>query len=83
MRGYDPSKDAISAAAKNGISGASSIAAAVDGADVVVSILPSNKVVLEAYLGKDGVVKHVRYKILFFLITFKYKYKPKTKTELY
>ncbi|XP_046959758.1 NAD-dependent L-serine dehydrogenase [Vanessa cardui] len=59
VRGYDPSKDALSAAAKNGVSGATSIAAAVDGADVVVSILPSNKVVLDAYLGQDGVVKHV------------------------
>ncbi|XP_045448489.1 probable 3-hydroxyisobutyrate dehydrogenase, mitochondrial [Melitaea cinxia] len=59
VRGYDPSKDALSAAAKDGISSANSIAAAVDGADVVVSILPSNKVVLDAYLGNDGVVKHV------------------------
>lgn len=59
VRGYDPSKDALSAAAKEGISGANSIAAAVDGADVVVSILPSNKIVLDAYLGNDGVVKHV------------------------
>lgn len=41
------------------MTGANSIAAAVDGVDVVVSILPSNKVVLDAYLGKDGVVNHV------------------------
>ncbi|XP_023935098.1 NAD-dependent L-serine dehydrogenase [Bicyclus anynana] len=58
VRGYDPSKEALTAAAKDGVSGASSIAAAVDGVDVVVSILPSNKVVLDAYLGDDGVVKH-------------------------
>ncbi|CAH0723132.1 unnamed protein product, partial [Brenthis ino] len=58
VRGYDPSKDALSAADKTGVTSANSIAAAVDGVDVVVSILPSNKVVLEAYLGKDGVVKH-------------------------
>ncbi|KAL4704446.1 hypothetical protein ACJJTC_014378 [Scirpophaga incertulas] len=58
VTGYDPSKDALKAAAKNGVSGADSIAAAVESADVVVSILPSNKVVLEAYLGKDGVVAH-------------------------
>ncbi|CAK1547423.1 unnamed protein product [Leptosia nina] len=56
VRGYDPSKEALAAAAKDGISGANSIAAAVEGVDVVVSILPSNKIVLEAYLGKDGVV---------------------------
>ncbi|KAH9632063.1 hypothetical protein HF086_015267 [Spodoptera exigua] len=43
VRGYDPSKEALAAAAKNGIAEANSIAAAVDGADVVVSILPSNK----------------------------------------
>nr|XP_021184270.2 probable 3-hydroxyisobutyrate dehydrogenase, mitochondrial [Helicoverpa armigera] len=60
VRGYDPSKEALTAAAKNGIKEASSIAAAVEGADVVVSILPSNKVVLDAYLGNDGVVKHAR-----------------------
>jgi 3-hydroxyisobutyrate dehydrogenase-like beta-hydroxyacid dehydrogenase len=59
VRGYDPSKDALTSAAKNGVSGAASIAAAIEGADVVVSILPSNKVVLDAYLGKDGVVAHV------------------------
>ncbi|XP_034830471.1 NAD-dependent L-serine dehydrogenase [Maniola hyperantus] len=58
VRGYDPSKEALTAAAKDGVSSASSIAAAVDGVDVVVSILPSNKVVLDAYLGDDGVVKH-------------------------
>ncbi|XP_026729118.1 probable 3-hydroxyisobutyrate dehydrogenase, mitochondrial [Trichoplusia ni] len=58
VRGYDPSKEALAAAAKNGVTSATSIAEAVDGADVVVSILPSNKVVLDAYLGDDGVVKH-------------------------
>ncbi|CAG9584919.1 unnamed protein product [Danaus chrysippus] len=58
VRGYDPSKEAQNAAAKEGVTSASSIAAAVDGVDAVVSILPSNKVVLDAYLGNDGVVKH-------------------------
>ncbi|XP_039754066.1 NAD-dependent L-serine dehydrogenase [Pararge aegeria] len=58
VRGYDPSKEALTAAAKDGVSSATSIAAAVEGVDVVVSILPSNKVVLDAYLGDDGVVKH-------------------------
>ncbi|XP_022127160.2 probable 3-hydroxyisobutyrate dehydrogenase, mitochondrial [Pieris rapae] len=58
VRGYDPSKETLTAAAKNGVTSANSIAAAVDGVDVVVSILPSNKVVLEAYLGKDGVIDH-------------------------
>ncbi|KOB70610.1 3-hydroxyisobutyrate dehydrogenase, partial [Operophtera brumata] len=58
VRGYDPSKEALTVAEKNGIKSASSIAAAVDGVDVVVSILPSNKVVLDAYIGKDGVVDH-------------------------
>lgn len=60
VRGYDPSKEALTAAAKDGIKGAGSIAEAVDGVDAVVSILPSNKVVLDAYLGKDGVVNSVR-----------------------
>ncbi|CAH0579491.1 unnamed protein product [Chrysodeixis includens] len=58
VRGYDPSKEALDAAAKNGIKSAGSIAEAVEGADVVVSILPSNKVVLDAYLGDNGVVKN-------------------------
>ncbi|NP_001124349.1 3-hydroxyisobutyrate dehydrogenase [Bombyx mori] len=60
VRGYDPSKDALNAAAKNGVTPANSIAAAVDGVDVVVSILTSNKVVLDVYLGKDGVVAHAK-----------------------
>lgn len=59
VRGYDPSAAALAEAAKTGVTGASSIAAAVDGVDAVVSILPSNKVVLDAYLGKDGVVARV------------------------
>lgn len=59
MTGYDPSSETLSAAAKNGVKGATSIAAAVEAADAVVSILPSNKIVLDAYLGKDGVIKHV------------------------
>ncbi|GBP78873.1 3-hydroxyisobutyrate dehydrogenase, mitochondrial [Eumeta japonica] len=58
VRGYDPSKDAQKAAEKDGVTSANSIAAAVDGAEFVVSILPSNKIVLDAYLGKDGVVAH-------------------------
>ncbi|KAI8436303.1 hypothetical protein MSG28_004343, partial [Choristoneura fumiferana] len=58
VTGYDPSSETVSAAAKNGVKGASSIAAAVEAADAVVSILPSNKIVLDAYLGKDGVIKH-------------------------
>ncbi|XP_075973910.1 putative 3-hydroxyisobutyrate dehydrogenase, mitochondrial isoform X1 [Anticarsia gemmatalis] len=60
VRGYDPSTEALNEAAKNGVTSTKSIAEAVDGADVVVSILPSNKVVLDAYLGKDGVVAHSR-----------------------
>ncbi|CAG9133436.1 unnamed protein product [Plutella xylostella] len=60
VTGYDPSSEALSAAAKHGVTGASSIAAAVEAADVVVSILPSNQVVLDAYLGKDGVVAHAK-----------------------
>ncbi|KAG6452152.1 NAD-dependent L-serine dehydrogenase [Manduca sexta] len=56
VRGFDPSKDALNAAAKNGIAPVNSLAAAVEGADVVFSILPSNKAVLDAYLEKDGVV---------------------------
>ncbi|XP_063618639.1 probable 3-hydroxyisobutyrate dehydrogenase, mitochondrial [Cydia splendana] len=60
VTGYDPSKETLTAAEKNGVKGASSIAAAVESADAVVSILPSNKVVLDAYLGKDGVVKHAQ-----------------------
>lgn len=59
VRGYDPSADAMKAAEKAGVVGAKSIADAVDGVDVVVSILPSNKVVLDAYLGKDGVLETV------------------------
>lgn len=60
VRGYDPSSEAMTAAAKTGVTSAKSIAEAVDGVDAVVSILPSNKVVLDVYLGKDGVVERSR-----------------------
>ncbi|CAB3253105.1 unnamed protein product [Arctia plantaginis] len=60
VRGYDPSSDAVKAAAKEGVKEAKSVADAVDGVDVVVSILPSNKIVLDAYLGKDGVIERSR-----------------------
>lgn len=66
VRGYDPSSDAVKAAAKEGVKEAKSVADAVDGVDVVVSILPSNKIVLDAYLGKDGVIERVR---TFFIVT--------------
>ncbi|CAB3251916.1 unnamed protein product [Arctia plantaginis] len=60
VRGYDPSAEAMKKADKNGVIGANSVAEAIDGADVVISMLPDDKVVLETYLGKDGVIERTR-----------------------
>ncbi|XP_026729117.1 probable 3-hydroxyisobutyrate dehydrogenase, mitochondrial [Trichoplusia ni] len=65
VRGYDPVKETLDAAAKRGVTSTSSIAEAVKGADVVISCLPSSKIVLETYLGEDGVVKNAAKGTLF------------------
>lgn len=60
VTGYDPSAKAIAAAKKNGAKTARTVAAAVNGADVVCSSLPSPAVVRDVYLGTKGVLETAR-----------------------
>ncbi|MYA96287.1 MAG: NAD(P)-dependent oxidoreductase [Nitrospinae bacterium] len=60
VTGYDPAPQAISAAKKNGAKTARTVAAAVKGADVVCSSLPSPAVVRSVYLGPKGVLETAR-----------------------
>ena len=60
VTGYDPSAKAIAAAKKNGAKTAKTVAAAVKGADVVCSSLPSPAVVRDVYLGPRGVLETAR-----------------------
>ena len=52
--GYDPVPAAVEAAKAHGIPMASTADEAVDGAAVVLTMLPSGKHVLDAYRGVDG-----------------------------
>ena len=60
VTGYDPAPKAVAAAKKNGAKTARTIAAAVKGADVVCSSLPSPAVVRDVYLGPKGVLETAR-----------------------
>ena len=55
---FDLNADAVAAAVAKGARAASSIAGAVSAADVVVSMLPAGKHVLDVYFGPDGVGAH-------------------------
>ena len=59
MSGFDPVESVREAVAKEGIAAKPSIAAAVDDAQVVVSMLPTGGHAREAYLGADGVCASV------------------------
>lgn len=60
VTGYDPAPKAVTAAKKNGAKTARTVAAAVKGADVVCSSLPSPAVVRDVYLGPKGVIETAR-----------------------
>ena len=60
VTGYDPAPQAVTAAKKNGAKTARTVAAAVKGADVVCSSLPSPAVVQNVYLGPKGVLETAR-----------------------
>ena len=60
VTGYDPSPEAVATAKKNGTKTARTVAAAVKGADVVCSSLPSPAVVRDVYLGSKGVLETAR-----------------------
>ncbi|MBA4340205.1 MAG: 3-hydroxyisobutyrate dehydrogenase [Hyphomonas sp.] len=57
---FDLSAEAVAAVAAKGARAATSIADAVKDADVVVSMLPAGKHVLNVYFGPDGVKHHAK-----------------------
>lgn len=61
---FDLNAEAVSAAAERGARPAASIADAVNGVDVVVTMLPAGKHVLGVYFGADGVAEHAQQGIL-------------------
>ena len=58
VRGFDLSAEAVAAAAAGGVTPAGSIAEAVDGADVVFTMLPKGEHARAVYLGEAGVLAH-------------------------
>ncbi|TDQ01593.1 tartronate semialdehyde reductase [Labedaea rhizosphaerae] len=60
VRGYDLSDSAVAELASAGGVATESIADAVDGADVVATMLPADPHVLSVVLGEDGVLEHLK-----------------------
>jgi 3-hydroxyisobutyrate dehydrogenase len=58
VRGFDLNAEAVAAAEAGGVKPAGSIADAVDGADVVFTMLPKGEHARAVYLGDDGVLAH-------------------------
>ncbi|WP_026533229.1 3-hydroxyisobutyrate dehydrogenase [Arthrobacter sp. H41] len=58
VRGFDLNPDAVAAAEALGVKPASSIADAVEGADVVFTMLPKGEHARAVYLGDEGVLAH-------------------------
>lgn len=58
VRGFDLSVDAVAEAVASGVTAVASIAEAVDGADVVFTMLPKGEHAQAVYLGDDGVLAH-------------------------
>ena len=56
--GFDLNAEAVAAAVAGGVKPAGSIAEAVDGADVVFTMLPKGEHARAVYLGGDGVLAH-------------------------
>jgi 3-hydroxyisobutyrate dehydrogenase len=56
VRGFDVVPDAVAKAEAAGVVPAPSIAAAVDGAEVVITSLPNGALVLDCYRGTDGII---------------------------
>ena len=58
VRGFDLNPGAVAAAEAGGVKPVASIAEAVDGADVVFTMLPKGGHARAVYLGEDGVLAH-------------------------
>ncbi|MGV0109994.1 3-hydroxyisobutyrate dehydrogenase [Arthrobacter sp. CP30] len=58
VQGFDLSADAVAAAVAEGVTAVEGIAGAVQGADVVFTMLPKGDHARAVYLGEDGVLAH-------------------------
>jgi len=58
VRGFDLSTDAVASAVASGVTAVASIEEAVDGAEVVFTMLPKGEHARAVYLGEDGVLAH-------------------------
>ncbi|MDQ6754315.1 MAG: 3-hydroxyisobutyrate dehydrogenase [Actinomycetota bacterium] len=58
VRGFDLSPAALAAAQEAGVSTAGSIAEAVNGAEVIFTMLPKGEHVRAVYFGEDGILAH-------------------------
>ena len=65
VRAFDLNPDSVKAAEAHGAKGASSLAEAVSGVEIVVSMLPAGQHVLGVYFGDEGVVAHAPAHALF------------------
>src|SRR5687767_3994469 len=65
VRGFDVSATAIEAAGKAGITVAASAVSVADGADAVITMLPSGQHVRDVYLEADGLIASARPGTLF------------------
>ncbi|MAE06429.1 MAG: hypothetical protein CMH76_08850 [Nitrospinae bacterium] len=66
VTGYDPVAKAMATAKKNGAKAAKTPAAAVKGADIVCSSLPTPAVVRDVYLGSGGALKALQHGAVIF-----------------
>ena len=64
VRGFDLNPAAVAAAEAGGVKPVASIAEAVDGADVVFTMLPKGEHAKAVYLGEDGVFAHANTRTL-------------------
>ncbi len=58
--GYNPSRPAVDRLVEHGGRGADSVAAAVSGADVVITMLPDSPDVEDVALGEEGIYAHAK-----------------------
>lgn len=65
VHAFDLNADSVKAAQTLGAKSASTVADAVVGADVIVTMLPAGKHVLSVYFGEDGVASHAAKGALF------------------
>ena len=65
VRAYAPSTSSVEAAVADGAHGATSVADAIDGADVVITMVPDSPQVLDVVEGPGGLLENAREGLVF------------------